>query len=140
SPRGGGTAAQASGTSKRAVRDQRALGRGKGKRSVRRHPPPDVYRSRAPRLLGGDQWDCPFSREAEFAGVDNALVTLKVHVSSALRDAQAVVSRARSKGPPYNCNGDCKRSLLTLNLQMPLRPYEPATANIDQRPSDVARI
>lgn len=40
-----------------------------------------VDRSRAPALAGGAAWDCPFPREAEFNGIDQAVVTLSVRVS-----------------------------------------------------------
>ncbi len=42
-----------------------------------------IDRSRAPVLAGGAAWDCPFPREAEFDGVDSAVVTLSVRVSRA---------------------------------------------------------
>jgi protein TonB len=35
-----------------------------------------------PRLAGGAEWDCPFPREADHAGIDHAFVTLEVDVSA----------------------------------------------------------
>jgi protein TonB len=44
--------------------------------------------SRAPQLAGGAAWDCPFPEEADAAGLDGALVTLRVDV-----DRQGSVAR-----------------------------------------------
>jgi protein TonB len=74
----GGVSA-ATGSSRQAVRDPgaRAAGVVGGTGTDDRA----IDRSRAPVLAGGAAWDCPFPREAEFDGVDSAVVTLSVRVS-----------------------------------------------------------
>jgi hypothetical protein len=52
-------------------------------------------RSRAPDLAQGGEWDCPFPREADEAGVDRALVTLEV-----LIDADGHVMDAKALDDP----------------------------------------
>jgi protein TonB len=76
-----GGVTDATGTSKVAVRDATARGNagGRGVESVA--APVDL--SRAPELLGGDSWSCPFPAEADDAGVDYAVVKLRVSVGIA---------------------------------------------------------
>jgi periplasmic protein TonB len=58
--------------------------------------PPAVDRSRAARLAGGSAWDCPFPVEADDAGIDHAVVSLRIEVgvdghmlsASAVRDPE----------------------------------------------------
>jgi protein TonB len=68
------------GTSKAAVHDAAARGNagGRGVDPV----PAAVDRSRPPELVGGDSWNCPFPSEADDAGVDLAMVTLRLSVGS----------------------------------------------------------
>lgn len=40
-----------------------------------------VDRSRAPALAGGASWNCPFPREADLDGIDDAVVALRVRVA-----------------------------------------------------------
>lgn len=49
-------------------------------------------RSRAPALSGANEWRCPFPLEADQAGVDHAVVSLRVDVAStgAVLDARAI--------------------------------------------------
>lgn len=67
------------GTSTRAVRDVNARAGGVAP-AVSAAPARDL--SRAPRLAGGMEWDCPFPPEADDASVDHAVVTLRVDVSA----------------------------------------------------------
>lgn len=55
----------------------------------------NVDRSRPPGLGGTALWDCPFPSEADDAGVDHALVTLRVDVA-----ADGGVVRARASSDP----------------------------------------
>lgn len=66
------------GTSKTAVSDVNA--RGAGSPAVEK--PKAVDLSRAPKLAGGAQWQCPFPIEADDAGIDHAVVTLRVEVDA----------------------------------------------------------
>jgi protein TonB len=43
---------------------------------------PSVDLSRPPQLAGGLKWDCPFPLEADDAGIDHAVVTLRVSVGA----------------------------------------------------------
>ena len=74
----GGVTASA-GTAQRAVHDPNAqaggVPGGKG-----RDPQADA--SRAPRLAGGSSWSCPFPPEADDAGIDRAIVSLRVEVAA----------------------------------------------------------
>lgn len=73
-----GGVTDASGTSKKAVSDVSA--RGAGSAPVEKPKPVDL--SRAPKLAGGATWQCPFPLEADDAGIDHALVTLRVEVAA----------------------------------------------------------
>lgn len=76
----GGTT-DSKGTSTTAVRDTAA--RGAAPPPVVRAPAaPAVDLSRPPQLAGGARWDCPFPLEADDAGLDHAVVTLRVDVGS----------------------------------------------------------
>ena len=43
---------------------------------------PRVDRSRAAQLAGGSTWECPFPLEADDAGVDHAVVSLRIEVAA----------------------------------------------------------
>ena len=47
------------------------------------NPVASLDRSRAASIMGGSAWNCPFPTEADADGVDNAVVTIRVDVSSA---------------------------------------------------------
>jgi protein TonB len=81
------------GTSKRAVREGSA--RGAGPPPVSPPPRPDL--SRPPRLAGAAQWQCPFPPEADDAGIDHAVVTLRVEVA-----ADGSVQRVSTTTDPGN--------------------------------------
>lgn len=69
------------GTSKTAVDDASA----RGAREHATSPPvvtPSRDRSRPARLAGSAQWRCPFPMEADDAGVDHALVTLRLDIGA----------------------------------------------------------
>jgi protein TonB len=51
--------------------------------------------SRLPQLTGGAVWDCPFPREADEAGLDHAVVGLRVEV-----DAEGKVLSATTRSDP----------------------------------------
>lgn len=55
-------------------------------------------RTRAPQLAGGASWDCPFPEEADDAGIDHALVTLRVEVDRAGLVARVEVTRDPGDG------------------------------------------
>lgn len=68
------------GTSQTAVRAAAARGDSGG-----RGPDPTaaaVDRSRAPELMGGDSWNCPFPSEADDAGIDVAVVKLSIAIGT----------------------------------------------------------
>jgi periplasmic protein TonB len=69
-----------SGTSTSAVRDVQAQGHGGGEAKAPPAPAPDL--SRPPRLDGSAQWQCPFPAEADDAGIDHAVVTLRVEIAA----------------------------------------------------------
>jgi protein TonB len=71
---------EANGTATQAVRDQRAQAGGV-EAGTGTLPAGDL--SRLPQLADGVEWDCPFPPEADDAGVDHAVVTLRVEVSAA---------------------------------------------------------
>lgn len=72
-----GGVSQASGTSDRAVQKMTARSGGIAGSSGKG---PVVDRSRPPTLAGGFAWDCPFPVETEGAGIDQAVVGLRVEV------------------------------------------------------------
>lgn len=84
----GGVSANA-GTSKQAVQDKNAQANGvvggTGKT-------PGADASRAPTLASGLHWDCPFPVEADDAGIDAAVVGLRVEVAAdgKVREARAL--------------------------------------------------
>jgi protein TonB len=74
-----GGVTEANGTAAHAVHDPRARAGGvEGGQGTE----PRGDRSRRPRLAGGVEWDCPFPEEADDAGVDHAVVTLRVEVGA----------------------------------------------------------
>jgi periplasmic protein TonB len=87
---------QAGGISERAARDSRA--RAGGVAGGTGTDTSGVDRSRLPALAGGAKWDCPFPREAEFAAVDTALVTLRVRVSRLGSVEEVAVERDPGNG------------------------------------------
>jgi len=84
------------GTSRSAVRDPAARGDARGTGAKPAAPVVDL--SRPPQLAGGSQWQCPFPPEADDAGVDHALVTLRVNVAANGRVQSVVTSRNRGRG------------------------------------------
>jgi periplasmic protein TonB len=75
----GGTTDSA-GTSRAAVRSDAARGASTGLGSGPAAPAVDL--SRPPQLAGAAQWQCPFPPEADDAGVDHAVVSLRVQVAA----------------------------------------------------------
>jgi protein TonB len=73
-----GGVTDSTGISKNAVRDAAARGNAGGRGTDPAAAPVD--RSRPPELVGGDSWNCPFPSEADDAGVDLAMVTLRLSV------------------------------------------------------------
>jgi periplasmic protein TonB len=102
----GGVSAS-TGSSRQAVRDTAARatgivgGTGTDERSV--------DRSRVPALAGGAQWNCPFPREAEFDGIDSAVVTLNVRVS----DTGSVEDVSVKQDPGSGFGREAKRCALS---------------------------
>lgn len=66
------------GTAKTAVYDAGARGAG----SAPVEKPKAVDLSRPPKLAGDARWQCPFPLEADDAGIDHAVVTLRVEVGA----------------------------------------------------------
>lgn len=52
-------------------------------RPVSVRPVPSVDRTRKPALAGGAEWSCPFPSDADSAGIDSALVSLRVALDAA---------------------------------------------------------
>lgn len=75
---GGTTDSQ--GTSTTAVRDVAA--RGDAPPAPKPAPAVVANLSRPPQLAGGMRWDCPFPIEADDAGLDHAVVTLRIDVAA----------------------------------------------------------
>jgi protein TonB len=102
----GGVSAS-TGSSRQAVRDTgaRATGVVGGTGTDERA----VDRSRMPALAGGAQWNCPFPREAEFDGIDSAVVTLSVRVS----DAGSVEDVSVKQDPGSGFGREAKRCALS---------------------------
>jgi len=69
------------GTSTTAVHDQAAKGDGAGS-AAKTVVAPVVDLSKPPRLAGSAQWRCPFPIEADDAGIDHAVVTLRVQIGA----------------------------------------------------------
>jgi periplasmic protein TonB len=84
------------GTSRSAVRDSAARGDARGTGAKPAAPVVDL--SRPPQLAGGSQWQCPFPPEADDAGVDHALVTLRVNVAADGRVQSVVTSSDPGNG------------------------------------------
>jgi periplasmic protein TonB len=85
----GGTT-EANGTATHAVRDRAARGGGVPA-GAGTDLSPD--RSRRPSLTAGTEWDCPFPAEADNAGIDHAIVTLRVSIGA---DGKVLDVRAAS--------------------------------------------
>lgn len=92
-----GGVTDAAGDSKTAVRDTAARGDAGGTGTK---PPaaPAVDFSRPPQLAGGSQWQCPFPLEADDAGIDHAVVTLRVSVGADGRVQSVVTSSDPGSG------------------------------------------
>jgi protein TonB len=88
--------------------------------------------SRAPQLLGGKAWDCPFPAEADDAGLDQAVVTLRLEVGAdgKVTDARATVDPGhgfarearrcalrKRFAPALDRAGRPTGNVLTLNIQ-----------------------
>ncbi|QSQ19459.1 energy transducer TonB [Pyxidicoccus parkwayensis] len=66
-------------------------------------------RSRRPALAGGARWDCPFPGEADDAGIDHGVVTLRVEV-----DAEgSVLSAAVTSDPGHGFGREARRCALS---------------------------
>lgn len=85
------------GNSKTAVRDTAARGDAGGA-GVKPPAAPTVDLSRPPQLAGGLKWDCPFPLEADDAGIDHAVVTLRVSVGADGRVQSVVTSSDPGNG------------------------------------------
>ena len=92
-----GGLSEANGTATHAVRDRRASGTGVPG-GVGSAAAPGIDLSRAAQLAGGSAWDCPFPVEADDAGVDHAVVTLRVEVGADGRVVQASATRDPGHG------------------------------------------
>ncbi|WNG33999.1 ferric siderophore ABC transporter substrate-binding protein [Archangium violaceum] len=66
-------------------------------------------RSRRPALAGGARWDCPFPAEADDAGIDHGVVTLRVEV-----DAEgSVLSATVMEDPGHGFGREARRCALS---------------------------
>jgi len=101
-----GGVTEADGTATHAVRDLGA--RGGGPTPVLTAPPV-VDRSRPAQLAGGSTWDCPFPIEADDAGVDNAVVTLRIEVAA---DGH-VLSAVATRDPGHGFGREARRCALS---------------------------
>jgi protein TonB len=89
-----GGVTEAGGTAKHAVRDPGARAGGvEGGTGT----DPAGDRSRPPSLAAGNEWDCPFPPEADDAGIDHAVVTLRISVT-----ADGHVQEVRATSDPGN--------------------------------------
>jgi protein TonB len=101
-----GGVTDANGTSTQAQRDVSARGNG---------PPPivvaapEVDRSRHAQLAGGSAWDCPFPVEADDAGIDNAVVALRIEVAA---DGH-VLSAIATRDPGHGFGREARRCALS---------------------------
>ncbi len=92
-----GGVTDSAGNSKTAVRDVSARGDAGGT-GVKPPAAPTVDLSRPPQLAGGSQWQCPFPLEADDAGIDHAVVTLRVSVGADGRVQSVVTSNDPGNG------------------------------------------
>ncbi|MCY1023539.1 energy transducer TonB [Pyxidicoccus sp. MSG2] len=101
----GGTT-ESGGTATHAVRDSNARAGG-----VEGGTGTDLAgdRSRRPALAGGARWDCPFPDEADDAGIDHGVVTLRVEVDS----AGSVLSAAVTADPGHGFGREARRCALS---------------------------
>lgn len=86
---------------------------------------PAVDLTRAPRLASGLNWDCPFPVEADDAGIDSAVVGLRVEVAAdgKVREAKA------TKDPGYGFGREARRCALSKRWAPGLdRAGQPITA------------
>lgn len=90
----GGTT-ESGGTSQRAVHDRNARAGGV-EGGTGSHLAADL--SRPPRLAGGVDWDCDFPPEADDAGIDEAVVTLRVEIAADGRVLSAVATDGGGHG------------------------------------------
>lgn len=104
-----GGVTEANGTATNAVRDLGARAGGVPGGTGTARPPPPVDRSRAPALAGGSHWDCPFPLEADDAGVDHAVVTLRIEVAADGR----VVSASPSADPGHGFGREARRCAMS---------------------------
>jgi len=102
-----GGVTEANGTSLDAVHEVNARGGGPPPPVV--VAPPEVDRSRAARLAGGSAWDCPFPIEADDAGIDNAVVSLRIEVAS---DGH-VLSAVATRDPGHGFGREARRCALS---------------------------
>ncbi|HKO47821.1 MAG TPA: hypothetical protein VJV79_08860 [Polyangiaceae bacterium] len=94
------------GSSTKAVRHPDARGASSPRIAA---PPPEVDRSRAAQLAGGSAWDCPFPSEADDAGVDHALVALRIEVAA---DGHVLSARA-ARDPGHGFGREARRCALS---------------------------
>src|SRR5262249_24608433 len=95
-----GTGASYAGGVTAAARTSRAAIRSPGPLAVGAVSPGGIGpdRSRAPVLAGGANWDCPFPEEADDAGIDRAVVPLRVEVTSDGRVSRASAASDEGHG------------------------------------------
>lgn len=94
------------GTSTRAQRDVGARGPGAPVVGV---APPEIDRSRPARLAGGSAWDCPFPIEADEAGIDNSVVSLRIEVAA----DGSVLSAVTTRDPGHGFGREARRCALS---------------------------
>jgi len=102
----GGGVTEANGTSAQAERDVGARAAGAPLVTA---APPAVDRSRAAQLAGGSTWDCPFPDEADDAGVDHAVVSLRIEVAA---DGH-VLSASAARDPGHGFAREARRCALS---------------------------
>jgi len=71
--------------------------------------PPVIDRSRGAQLAGGSAWDCPFPIEADDAGVDHAVVSLRIEVAA---DGH-VLSASATRDPGHGFAREARRCALS---------------------------
>ena len=101
----GGTT-ESDGTATHAVHQPQA--HGSGVPAAAKPVVPAVDHSRAPQLAGGSSWDCPFPAEADDAGLDHAVVTLRIEVAA---DGH-VIQASATRDPGHGFGREAKRCAL----------------------------
>lgn len=117
------------GTSTAAVREVAARGEGV---PVVKPAAAVVDLTRAPQLSGGSHWQCPFPIEADDAGIDHAVVMLRVEVGAAgdVRSVSVLADPGHGFGREARRCASSKRWLAGLD---PLGRATAATATVNVR-------